>query len=80
MNGKAPKEPDLADHYAILGIPQYATMDQIKTAYRKLVLTHHPDKAAPGQTVDATDFRRVSTIPPSLSPVLSSKVNCVLTQ
>ena len=70
----------MADHYAILGIPQYATMDQIKTAYRKMVLTHHPDKAAPGQTVDATDFRRVSTIPPSLSPVLSSKVNCVLTQ
>jgi hypothetical protein len=65
MDGQAPKEPTLADHYAILGIPQYATMAHIKTAYRKMVLTHHPDKMAPGQTVDATDFRRVSDTPPS---------------
>jgi DnaJ-class molecular chaperone len=64
MDGQGPKEPTLPDHYAILGIPQYATMAHIKTAYRKMVLTHHPDKMAPGQTVDATDFRRVSAIPP----------------
>jgi DnaJ-class molecular chaperone len=70
MDGQAPKKPDLADHYATLSIPQYATMAQIKTVYRKMALTHHPDKVAPGQTVDATDFRRVSAILPFPGPAL----------
>ncbi len=28
----------------VLGVPEIATLDQIKTAYRKLVLTYHPDR------------------------------------
>ena len=32
------------DYYQILGIPRNATQDEIKRAYRQLVLKYHPDK------------------------------------
>ena len=32
------------DPYKILGVPKDATEQQVKTAYRKLALRHHPDK------------------------------------
>jgi DnaJ-class molecular chaperone len=32
------------DYYKILGIPNTASADEIKTAYRKLASQHHPDK------------------------------------
>jgi DnaJ-class molecular chaperone len=32
------------DHYSILGISKGASDDEIKSAYRKLARTHHPDK------------------------------------
>lgn len=37
--------PTTIDPYAILSVPQDATAEQIKTAYRKAALKHHPDKA-----------------------------------
>ena len=38
-------------HYNILGVPQTASSDEIKRAYRKLSFIHHPDKnAAPEST------------------------------
>ncbi|MEI6498839.1 MAG: DnaJ domain-containing protein [bacterium] len=34
------------DYYAILGLTKSATTDEIKKAYRKLALQHHPDRGA----------------------------------
>jgi DnaJ-class molecular chaperone len=36
--------PELAKHYAILGLPNGASFDEVKKAYHKLALIHHPDK------------------------------------
>lgn len=33
-----------ANHYATLGVDKKASVDEIKKAYRKLALIHHPDK------------------------------------
>ncbi len=40
------------DHYRILGIARNATSADIKSAYRKLVLAHHPDKSPSKQSAD----------------------------
>lgn len=49
------------DHYAVLGLSKYryrATESQIKTAHRKKVLRHHPDKrAATGSSEDDSFFK-----------------------
>jgi DnaJ-class molecular chaperone len=36
-----PKEPD---HYAILGLSQYAEAEEIRRAYLTLALSSHPDR------------------------------------
>ncbi|KAI0476291.1 putative zuotin [Xylariaceae sp. FL0804] len=49
------------DHYQVLGLSKYrwkASEDQIKRAYRKKILKHHPDKkAAMGSTEDDNFFK-----------------------
>lgn len=47
------KKSKRKDYYKILGIEKNATDDEIKKAYRKRALVHHPDRHA-----DATDAER----------------------
>lgn len=45
------------DHYEALGLTKSSTSDEIKKAYRQLVLIHHPDKT---QTADDSVFKNIS--------------------
>ncbi|KAH7844128.1 hypothetical protein Vadar_024623 [Vaccinium darrowii] len=54
MEEKAKKEMSL-DHYLILGIKQSDSASEIKKAYRKAALKHHPDKA--GQFLARSESR-----------------------
>lgn len=40
------------DHYRVLGVARNATPNEIKSAYRKVVLAHHPDKSATRESAD----------------------------
>jgi hypothetical protein len=55
-----PEEPEVPDYYAALGVSQDATNTALKKAFHALALKYHPDKLAPGETVDAVEFRKVS--------------------
>lgn len=46
-------------HYATLGIEHTATTLEIKKAYRKLALVHHPDKNQ-GNEVSAERFKEIT--------------------
>ena len=39
-----PKEVDNTKLYTVLGVDKKATYDEIKKAYRKLAVKHHPDR------------------------------------
>ncbi|KAF2222017.1 DnaJ domain-containing protein, partial [Elsinoe ampelina] len=47
--------PTTINPYTVLSLDKTATEPQIKTAYRRLALLHHPDKAAPGTTDTAKE-------------------------
>ena len=46
------------DYYADLGVPRTATPDEIKQAFRKLALKHHPDRN-PGDATAEERFKRI---------------------
>ncbi|TGJ81833.1 hypothetical protein E0Z10_g6944 [Xylaria hypoxylon] len=49
----------MSDHYAVLGIQEAATDEEIATAYRRLAMIHHPDRN-PDNTVGATErFQKI---------------------
>jgi len=45
----------------LLGLPQQATLNEIKDAYRRIAKEYHPDKQKPGKKNDPDrDIRRFS--------------------
>ena len=49
------------NHYTVLGVAHNATLPEIRSAYKKLALKLHPDKAGDGKETTAK-FRKVSEI------------------
>ena len=46
MEGGARADSNIEDAYKVLGISPTATDDEVKAAYRKMALKHHPDRVA----------------------------------
>ena len=49
----------VTDHYETLGVPYNASLKDINSAYKRLALKHHPDKAGGG---DIDDFQKVNSL------------------
>ena len=62
MRGGPKKEVDNKKFYELLGVDKEATFDQIKKAYRKLAIKHHPDKGG-----DPEKFKEITNAYETLS-------------
>ena len=49
------------DYYEILGVSKGSSVDEVKKAYRKLVMKHHPDRVEPDKKKEAEErFKEIS--------------------
>jgi curved DNA-binding protein CbpA len=55
-----PELPMAPDHYPALALNLDATKLDIQQAYGKFALNYHPNKHAPGEMVDAIEFRKIN--------------------
>lgn len=60
--GGVPGEPAAASHYDTLGVARDASQEEIKRAYRKLAMKHHPDRGG-----DAERFQELQAAYETLS-------------
>lgn len=51
--------PEYIDYYSVLGVPKTAGEQEIKSAYRKLALKHHPDRN-PGNKAAEAKFKEIN--------------------
>lgn len=56
----------MQDYYSTLGVAETATDDEIKSAFRKLAMLHHPDKN-PGNTSAEEHFKKINEAYSTLS-------------
>jgi len=56
----------MVDHYQVLGIPQSASQDEIKAAFKKLAVKYHPDKN-PGNSLAEELFKEINRAYQTLS-------------
>ncbi|KAM5468018.1 hypothetical protein MauCBS54593_005300 [Microsporum audouinii] len=61
------KKSQRKDYYKILGVEKTATETEIKKAYRKLAIQHHPDKNVNGDSSDDTLFKEIGEAYETLS-------------
>ena len=65
------------DYYEVLGVNKDATPDQIKSAYRKLAVKHHPDKNK-GDKAAEEKFKEASEAYHVLSNAERNKITIIL--